>query len=429
MTNSIHPAANWIHHTNIYEVNLRQYTVEGTFNAFAKELPRLRDMGVEVLWFMPIHPISKLGRKGVLGSYYAIENYADTNPEFGTINDFKNIVQAAHALGFKVIIDWVANHSGNDNVWIAEHRDFFVQDAEGNILHPYDWDDVSKLNYDNPQLRKTMIDTMQFWINECGIDGFRCDMAHLVPLDFWEEARAAIDKTKADLFWLAETEDIAYHQVFDASYTWEWMHKTEDYCKGYTDMNGLYSILDKYKNDFPATAYRAYFTSNHDENSHTGTEYDKFGDAAKALAVFSCTWNGIPLIYSGQELPNLKKLAFFEKDVIAWTGKYELHDFYKTLLSLKKNNGAMSSANASAPLTILQTDKPSQVMAFIRQSGNDAVLVLLNLSKENLWPGIHDEKIRGKYKNIFSGEVYVFDADRYFDMPAWSYLVYEKQNA
>lgn len=384
-------------------------------------------MGVEVLWFMPIHPISKLGRKGVLGSYYSIENYTETNPEFGTINDFKNLVQVAHALGFKVIIDWVANHSGNDNVWIADHRDFFVQDDAGNILHPYDWDDVSKLNYDNPQLRKTMIDAMQFWINECDIDGFRCDMAHLVPLDFWNEARTAIDKTKADLFWLAETEDISYHQAFDASYTWEWMHKTEDYCKGYTDMNGLYFILDKYKNDFPANAYRLYFTSNHDENSHTGTEYDKFGEAAKALAVFSCTWNGIPLIYSGQELPNLKKLAFFEKDVIAWTGNYELHDFYKTLLSLKKNNAAMSSADAWAPLTILQTDKPSQVMAYIRQNGDDAVLILLNLSKENLWPGIHDEKIIGRYKNIFSGEEYTFDAERYFEMPAWSYLVYEKQ--
>src|SRR5260221_10046889 len=149
MSISAHPAAKWVHHTNIYEVNLRQYTKDGTFNAFAKELPRLRDMGIEVLWFMPIHPISKLGRKGVLGSYYSIEDYTATNPEFGSIEDFKNLVDTAHTLGFKVIIDWVANHSGNDNVWIANHRDYFVQDENGNILHPYDWNDVSKLNYDN----------------------------------------------------------------------------------------------------------------------------------------------------------------------------------------------------------------------------------------------------------------------------------------
>jgi alpha-amylase len=428
MSISKHPSANWVHHTNIYEVNLRQYTIEGTFNAFTKELPRLRDMGVEILWFMPIHPISELGRKGTLGSYYSIENYTATNPEFGSINDFKNLVNAAHSQGFKVIIDWVANHSGNDNVWIKDHRDFFVQDAEGNILHPYDWDDVSKLNYDNPQLRLAMIDAMKFWLTECNIDGYRCDMAHLVPLDFWDEARTQIDKLKPELFWLAETEDINYHQVFDASYTWEWMHKTEDYCKSVTDISGLYNILDKYKNDFPATAYRIYFTSNHDENSHTGTEYDKFGNAAKALAVFSCTWNGIPMVYSGQELPNLKKLAFFEKDTIEWNGKYELHNFYKTLLSLKKNNPALSASDALATTQILQNDKPSQVMAYLRQNGNAAVLVLLNLSKEYLWAGINDENISGNYKNIFSGEEFAFTPNRYFELLPFGYLIYEKQN-
>jgi alpha-amylase len=422
-----HAPANWIHQTNIYEVNLRQYTAEGTFTAFAQSLPRLRDMGIEVLWFMPIHPISKLGRKGVLGSYYSIENYTDTNPEFGSVDDFKSLVDAAHASGFKVIIDWVANHSGNDNVWIKDHKDFYVQDAEGNIMHPYDWDDVSKLNYDNQQLRTTMIAAMQFWLDECKIDGFRCDMAHLVPLDFWDQARTHLDKVKPELFWLAETEDVAYHQVFDASYTWEWMHKTEDYCKGYTDINGLYSILDKYKNEFPSTAFRAYYTSNHDENSHTGTEYDKFGDAAKALAVFSCTWNGIPLIYSGQELPNMKKLAFFEKDTIEWTGKFELHDFYKTLLNLHTNNKALSAADNNATTDIIGTDKPNQVMAYFRKKENDAILVLLNLSNQYLWAGINDERITGNYKNIFSGEEYAFTPERYFELQPWGYLIYEKK--
>ncbi|UAY51103.1 alpha-amylase family glycosyl hydrolase [Ferruginibacter albus] len=424
---SKHPVAKWVHHTNIYEVNLRQYTQEGTFSAFAKEMPRLKDMGVEVLWFMPIHPIGKLDRKGVLGSYYSIENYLDTNPEFGSIADFKELVQQAHTLELKVIIDWVANHSSNDNVWIGEHRDYFVQDDKGNIMHPYDWDDVSKLNYDNPDLRKAMIDAMKFWLTECNIDGYRCDMAHLVPLDFWEAARTEIDTIKPGLFWLAETEDISYHEVFDASYTWEWMHKTEDYCKGYTDMNGLYSVLDKYKKDFPATAFRLYYTSNHDENSHTGTEYDKFGDAAKALAVFSCTYNGIPLIYSGQEAPNRKKLAFFEKDIIEWTDKMKLHVFYKTLLNLHSNNAAMSAADIDAAIEILSNDKPMQVISYIRKKENDAVLVLLNLSNEYIWPRIYNDTIVGNFKNIFTSEEYSFEKERYFEMPPWSYLVYEKQ--
>jgi len=419
--------AGWTHTTNIYEVNLRQYTIEGTFNAFAKELPRLADMGVETLWFMPIHPISVLDRKGTLGSYYAVQDYTATNSEFGSIEDFKTLVREAHQLGLKVIIDWVANHSGNDNVWIAQHPGYFVRDAGGNIMHPYDWEDVSKINYDSEDLRKAMIEAMQFWITNCDIDGFRCDMAHLVPLSFWEEARTVLDQVKSELFWLAETEDISYHFVFDASYTWEWMHKTEDYCKCATDMGGLWSVLNKYKDSFPSAAYRVYYTSNHDENSHTGTEYDKFGDAAHALAVFSCTWNGIPMLYSGQELPNLKKLAFFDKDVIEWNGKYELQNFYKTLLSLHKNNPALRTSDPFAITINLQTDRAWQVMAYLRTYGDKEVLVILNLSPEYFWAEVTDIDLSGKFTNVFSGTEYDFSSNKFFELLPWGYLVYEKK--
>jgi glycosidase len=419
--------ASWTHTTNIYEVNLRQYTVEGTFNAFAKELPRLANMGVETLWFMPIHPISVLDRKGTLGSYYAVQDYTSTNREFGSIEDFKTLVREAHQLGLKVIIDWVANHSGNDNVWIAQHPGYFVRDNNGNVMHPYDWEDVSKINYDSKDLRKAMIEAMRFWITNCDIDGFRCDMAHLVPLSFWEEARTVLDQVKHELFWLAETEDISYHFVFDASYTWEWMHKTEDYCKCAIDMGGLWYVLNKYKDSFPSSAYRVYYTSNHDENSHTGTEYDKFGNAAYALAVFSCTWNGIPMLYGGQELPNLKKLAFFDKDVIEWNGKYELEDFYKILLSLHKNNPALRTADPAAITINLQTDKSSQVMSYLRRNGDKEVLVILNLSPEYFWAEITDINLSGKFTNVFSGTEYDFSANKFFELLPWGYLVYEKK--
>jgi alpha-amylase len=419
--------AGWTHTTNIYEVNLRQYTVEGTFDAFAKELPRLADMGVETLWFMPIHPISELGRKGTLGSYYAVQDYTATNSEFGSVEDFTALVKAAHHLNMKVIIDWVGNHSGNDNVWIEKHPSFFERDSNGTVMHPYDWEDVSKINYNSLDLRKAMIHAMKFWITECNIDGFRCDMAHLVPLSFWEEARTALDKVKDDLFWLAETEDISYHFVFDASYTWEWMHKTEEYCKHATDMAGLWYVLNKYKDNFPSKAYRTFYTSNHDENSHTGTEYDKFGDAAHALAVFSCTWNGIPMLYSGQELPNLKKLAFFDKDVIEWTGIYQLHDFYKTLLLLHKHNPALRTSDPHAITINLQTDKAWQVMAYIRKYGHAEILVLLNMSPNHIWAEVTDDHLTGTFANVYSGTHYDFSSNKFFELLPWGYLVYQKK--
>ena len=223
-------AVAWSYNTNIYEVNLRQYTYEGSFNAFAIELPRLKDMGIEILWFMPITPISIEKRKGTLGSYYACSDYTDTNPEFGSLDDFKRLVNDAHQLGFKVIIDWVANHTGWDHRWTIEHPDYYLKDGTGEFTERNGWDDVIDLDYTNPQLRIAVIDAMKFWVEEFDLDGFRCDMAHLVTLDFWKQARAALEPIKK-LFWLAECEEISYHDVFDTTYTWRWMHRTEQIWK------------------------------------------------------------------------------------------------------------------------------------------------------------------------------------------------------
>ena len=418
----------WAYDTNIYEVNLRQYTEEGTFNAFIKELPRLRAMGIETLWFMPITPISKEKRLGTLGSYYACSSYVQTNPEYGSISDFKNLVDAAHSLGFKVLIDWVANHTGWDHIWTIAHPDFYRRNSDGNFYDAHGWNDVIDLNFDNPELQRTMISCMRFWIDECGIDGFRCDMAMLVPLDFWKTARRELDSIKK-LFWLAECEEIQYHEAFDATYTWKWLHKMEAYWRHETDMEGLDEVLKYYYSMFPPTSQRAMFTSNHDENSHSGSEYERLGASAEAFAVLCCTWNAIPLIYSGQELPNKKRLKFFDKDYIEWNGHYALHDFFRTLLVLRKNNPALKAGCNDVVSNRLHTDANHFVFAFLRRHllTSHEVLVVINLSHNNI-PLVHitDGELNGNYTNVFSNAVKDFTHEKHFALGAWEYQVYAK---
>lgn len=413
----------WSTDTNIYEVNLRQYTPAGTFAAFEKELPRLRNMGIEVLWFMPVTPISTLKRLGSLGSYYACSDYTAINPEYGTMDDFKQLINAAHELNFKVIIDWVANHTGWDHRWTREHPDYYKKSNEGNFYDAHGWADVIDLNYDNPALQAAMIEAMRFWLTECNIDGFRCDMAMLVPLAFWKAARTALDKPKA-LFWLAECEETGYHEVFDATYGWQMLHKMEAYWRNETNVYGLYDVLNYYQSGFPENAYHLLCTTNHDENSHSGSEYERMGSAAKAFAVLCCTWNGMPLIYSGQELPNYKRLKFFDKDQIDWNGRYELNDFYTALLFLRKKNMALKAGTGSTTQR-LSTGDNDHVMAYLRSSDLHHVLVVLNLSHAQNSSTIHDELPQGIYTNIFSGAVTDAAAARNSILEPWAFAVYD----
>ncbi len=418
-------AIDWSYDSNIYEINTRQYTQEGTFNAFEKELPRLRDMGIEILWFMPITPISFEKRKGTLGSYYACSDYTAVNPEHGTLDDFKNLVKVAQGMGFKVIIDWVANHTGWDHRWTRENPDYYCKDGNGNFTERNGWDDVIDLDFNNPELRNAMKNAMKFWIDECNIDGFRCDMAHLVPLDFWVEARSFLEPIKK-LFWLAECEEISYHDVFDTTYTWRWMHKTEEFARKQTDVTGLWQLLQQYNHEFPSYVFRAYFTSNHDENSWNGTEYEKYGPAAKNFAVFSCLWNGIPLIYSGQEMPNYKRLKFFDKDAIEWNGKYELHDFYKALLNLRKRNKALRAGDEATKTFKLNTNADEKVFSFLRKNGEDEVLVIINFSDENISLEMNDNELNGNFKNVFANDSKDFAVDKKLNIQPWSFLIFEK---
>lgn len=426
---AISKSPGWAHTTNIYEVNTRQYTAEGTFNAFSKEMPRLKEMGVQTLWFMPITPIAQKNKKGSLGSPYACSDYTSVNPEFGTLDDFKNLVKDAHAQGFKVIIDWVANHTGWDHVWTKQYPEYYLRDtATGDFKKASGMDDIIELDYKNPALRKAMVEAMQYWVKETDIDGFRCDLAAWVEVDFWQEARPQVDSIK-HLFWLGEFDELEnpdYGKVFDASYTWTWMHKTRDFYQNRLPLNILDSLLQRYSN-IGDGSMRAWFTTNHDENSWNGTEYDKYGKMAKALAVFSATWNGIPLLYSGQELPNLKKLEFFEKDAIAWTGKYELQDFYKTLLSLHSGHPALRAGDSQVVTYRLKTSSDEHIMAYLRKNGGKEVLVVLNLSdKGSLSFEFADEYVKGDFRDVFSGEKKDFSKDKNLVMQAWQYLVYEK---
>lgn len=417
----------WSHYTNIYEVNVRQYTQEGTFNAFAKELPRLKDMGVHTLWFMPVTPIAQKRKKGTLGSYYACSDYTDINPEFGNLSDFKNLVNHAHAMKFKVIIDWVANHTGWDHIWTKEHPAYYKMD-EG--THDFKMasgmEDIIELDFENPNLRRAMIDAMRFWVNECDIDGFRCDLAYWVELSFWIEARAELEKIKK-LFWLGELDPLVkseYMGVFDAAYTWTWMHKTKDFYENKISLLALEEILKRYDSTGDSTM-RTWFTTNHDENSWNGTEYEKYGLMAKALAVFSATWNGIPLLYSGQELPLLNRLKFFDKDIIPWRSNYQLHDFYKTLLNIHSNNPALRAGDTTVRTFRLKTNNDEQVFAYLRRNGDHEVLVVLNLSREDqLNLKIEDKIMSGTYTDVFSKKD--FDSEGSFQLKAWDYLVCQK---
>lgn len=412
------PIIDWGNGTNIYEVNIRQYTFEGTFNAFIKHIPRLRNMGIDILWLMPVTPISVEKRQGTFGSYYAASSYTNIDPAYGTEDDFRELISTAHFFGMKVIIDWVANHTGYDHQWTKEHADWYRKDEHGNFTELYGWVDVIDLNYEIPALRKGMIAAMKHWIENFNIDGFRCDMARTVPVDFWVEARGECDAVKP-LFWLAECEILNYHESFDLTYGWEVMRAFDKYFKGEMKFEEIKPLLINYAH-YPIGSRKLLFTSNHDENTYQGTEYEKYGPSAKAMAVFSCTWPGIPLIYSGQEKPNHKRLEFFEKDFIDWEGPVELHGFYKTLLTIRKRNKALQE---SASVLLLTTNAPN-VLGYLCRRRKDRILVLMNLGKEATTFFIDHPALPGNYINLFSGMPVEIKRKETFTFQPGEYVVY-----
>ena len=430
-----HLTPDWFKNANIYEVNLRQYTPEGTFKAFEAHLPRLKKMGVDILWFMPITPISKEKRKGGLGSYYAVADYRDTNPEHGTLDDFRHMVKAIHDAGMYVMLDFVPNHSGWDNPLIKEHPEWYTQ-KDGKIIDPIDpgtgkswgWTDVADFNFDNKELWDYHLETLKFWVEECDVDGFRCDVAHGVPIEFWGYLIPELRKSKP-IVMLAESEGPQYHKNgFDVTYAWEFHHVMNEMAKGEKPVSFIDKYLKKDRAEYPENATRLYFTSNHDENSWNGSEYERMGDAHKAFAVMSATLSGTPLVYTGQEDALERRLEFFEKDLIEW-GDFSMEDFYTKLLRLKERNKALQNATNGNDPVRHKTDKDDAVYAFRRiADANNEVLVALNLSdKKQVVKFLDVEAI--DYTNIFTGEKVSIQEEgnnRTIEMEPWGYLVLEK---
>ncbi len=365
--------ADYTHSAVLYELNIRQMTPEGTFAAAAERLPVFKEMGVDILWIMPPYPIGELGRKGTLGSYYAIKDYCDINPEFGTLDDFDAFVKKAHDMGFKVILDWVANHTAPDHPWVTEKpADWYVRDENGNTIVEYDWTDIAKLNYDSAELRAEMEKCMRFWFDR-GIDGFRCDMASLVPQDFWTDVISKLRKDyDRQLYFLAEAEEPWLHDAgFDATYSWKLHHLLNKVAQGGANADSLVNYLAWNEKNYP-DAMRMAFTSNHDENSWSGTEFERMGDAWKAMTVLCWTLPYTqPLIYTGQEVGYDHSFEFFEKDPIPDWKTNAYTDFYTYLGRLKDEHPALNAKEGTFEL--LSTE--NNTLRFRRTNGDDTVTV------------------------------------------------------
>jgi len=415
-----HPA--WIEQGNVYEVNVRQYTPEGTFRAFEKSLDRLKDMGVQTLWFMPLNPISVKDRKGPLGSYYAVSDYKGVNPEYGTMDDWKSLVKNAHDKGFKVIIDWVPNHTGADHPWLTSHPEFYKRDSiTHQPLSPFDWTDVRQLDFTNHEMFDSMTAAMEFWVRETDIDGFRCDHVEEFQKDFWKQCIPKLRSMK-NLFLLSENNaPWVYATGFDATYPWDAFNTMKLIAKGQRPAFSLDSVLKKEDSTYPKSAIRLYFTSNHDENSWNRADFQTMpGPIHAPFAVLTQTFNhSVPLIYSGQEEPFLDSVSFFYKDTITF-GKYQRAPFYKTLLQLRKENPALA---ANAPFIKLRTDKEPSIYAYERGGTSNKVLVILNLSgaQQNFkWVDQPSEK---QWNNVFGGNPETIKDT--FGLQPWGYAVYE----
>ena len=427
----------------VYELNIRQATEEGTFAAAEKYLPELKEMGVDIVWLMPISPIGIDGRKGTLGSYYSIIDCKAVNPEFGTMEDFKSFLATAHDLGLKVILDWVANHTSRDANWWKEGKtDWYVMDeSTGLPIVEYDWTDIAKLNYKNEDMRNGMIDALKFWV-ELGLDGYRCDVAMNVPGDFWKRAWEEVRAINPDVYLLAEGEEQWLHESgFEATYAWELHHIFNAMAKGgsetknvagdgtiKTDAKSVADLKEYLERDdvkYPAPAMRLMFTSNHDENSWAGTEFERMGDAHKTFAALTFVLpKSQPLIYTGQEIGLNRRLEFFEKDSVVELvdleyGK-EYRDFYKGLIAFRHNNSALAAGANVAPMVYVE-GAPESVLAFARENEENKVLCFFNFSAEPQSLTLTEAEA-GEY-NCLCGKVMTYKAGDVVELEPWAYML------
>lgn len=426
-----HP--DWSKNATIYEVNVRQHTPEGTFNAFEKDLARLDSMGVDILWFMPIYPIGIENRKGSLGSYYSVKDYTAVNPEFGSMDDFKRLVKNAHDRGMKVILDWVANHTAWDNAWVINHPEWYVHDTSGKIVAPVaDWSDVADLNYDNAEMRKAMLDAMKFWIKEADVDGYRCDVAEWVPTDFWDNTRIALDSIKP-VFMLAEAEKKEHHlKAFDMSYTWEFKDLCNNVASGKNKLSDIDAYIARQDTAFPRSAYRMYFTTNHDENTWNGTGNERLGKMRQTFDVLSFMMPAsMPLVYSGQEGGEMypdgrpHRYKFFDKDTIHFNN-YTFQDFYKRMFLAHQAHPALWAGEYGGQFKKLSTSNDDVLYCFTRTKDNDQVVVLLNFSDKPMKVDFTGDALPGDYRSIFNNQMLSIYTKGEVPLAPYGYQVFVK---
>jgi alpha-amylase len=420
----------------IYEANIRQYSPEGTFNEFTKDIPKLKKMGVKVLWLMPIHEIGMKNRKAkgdvsieaitdtiekkkYLGSHYSVKDYRSINSNYGTKEDFQKLVNEAHKNGIYVVIDWVANHTSWDHEWVSKHNDYYTHDKAGKMIAPFDWTDVAELDFNNKNLRQAMIEDMKYWLTEFNIDGFRCDVAGEVPTDFWDTATAELNKIKP-VFMLAEAEKPELQvAAFDMGYGWEAHHILNGIAKGEKSV----ADWDKYviKNDslLAKDDINMNFTSNHDENSWNGTEYERMGDAVEVFAAMTYTIPGMPLIYNGQEYDLKKRLKFFEKDTIPHL-EGKMGAIYEKLGKLKVENEALNGGKNKASYKRLTTSDDKSILVFEREKNGKKVTFIANLSKA---PKQFTASVEGQFTDYMSGQKITLAKGQKHDFKPWQYLI------
>lgn len=431
----------------IYEVNIRQYSEEGTFNAFTKDIPQLKEMGVKILWVMPIFPISQTKRKATggenskfasqmpkeeqskyLGSYYAVSDFKKVNPEFGTLEDFRNLVKAAHENGIYVILDWVPNHTGWDHVWIKQHPEFYTHNEKGEIIDPinpetgksWGWTDVADLNYDNKGLRDAMSGDMMHWIKNENIDGFRCDVAGNVPTDFWVKTIPQLRKEK-NIFMLAEAwqPELLKSNLFDMCYSWDGHHTMNDIAQGKKTTTDWDNLITDLKKKYEANDILMNFVDNHDENSWNGTMKSRLGAAEETMTALSYLTPGMPLVYSGDEYGLDKSLKFFEKDSFTKV-KGKQWEWRVKLGKLKNENCALNGGKKAASYTRVSTSDDKKILAFERIKGNYSVVFVGNLSKSN---SIFTSAIEGKFTDYMTGEKVNYSKNQKLTFKPWEYKI------
>lgn len=421
----------WSYSAVLYELNIRQFTPEGTFNAAIERLPFLRSVGVDALWLMPIYPIGVEGRKGSLGSYYSIRDYKAVNEEFGTAEDLKAFISVAHSLGMKVLLDWVANHTARDARWVTERpADWYERDAEGKPLVPWDWTDTAKLNYANRDVWRGQIDAMRYWVEEFSVDGFRCDMAMLVPIEFWQEVSEELHRVKPDIFMLAEAEeDNLFDRAFNMSYQWNVHHIMCDIAKGARRVWDLRNAIHAERAKYPREAMRMSFTSNHDENSWSGSEQSRFGHALEVMMAMTFLMpSTMPLIYTGQEVGYDHSFEFFDRDPIPVDAYRENHvtALYRRLTALKHSERALAAGERGGEVIEIENNAKDCIMTFVREVKGSRVVAIMNLSPYTIHADFRTGIYAGTYRDAITGERASLDDHVECDIAPWQYRILVK---